>query len=48
LRAFVFLPERELALFKKFDEERKARRTAGGVEEIEEALPRPAGEGAPE
>jgi hypothetical protein len=30
-------------LFKKFDEERKTRRAAGGVEKIEDALPPPAG-----
>ena len=33
--------ERELALFKSLDEERKARRASGGEEQIEDTLPTP-------
>ncbi|HEV7891411.1 MAG TPA: tetratricopeptide repeat protein, partial [Pyrinomonadaceae bacterium] len=38
---------RELQLFKRLDEERKARRTSGGEEQIEDTLPQ-AKEGEPE
>jgi Flp pilus assembly protein TadD len=37
--------ERELALFRKLDEERKARRNEGGEERIEDTLPSPATSG---
>ena len=40
--------ERELALFKRLDEERKARRVAGEEENIEDTLPKSASEGEPE
>jgi tetratricopeptide (TPR) repeat protein len=39
--------DRELQLFKRLDEERKARRVSGGEEQIEDTLPK-AKEGEPE